>query len=100
VSRRPVESARYASEQFQRLPLDNGIPCSTSRAGNVWDTPAMESFIPSVATERTARKVHRTRDAARADVFDRIERPHDPRRRHSNLGYPGPMAFEDRAMQT
>lgn len=48
----------------------------------------------------SARKVYRTRDAARADVFDYIERFYDPRRRHSKLAYLSPMAFEDRAMQT
>ena len=41
-----------------------------SRAGNVWDDSTMESFFPSLKTERTARKVYRTRDKARADIFD------------------------------
>ncbi|PHP64607.1 IS3 family transposase, partial [Zhengella mangrovi] len=49
---------------------------------------------------RTARKVYRTRDAARADVFDYIERFYNPRRRHSKFGYLSPMAFEARTMQT
>jgi putative transposase len=44
-------------------------------------------------TERTARKVYHTRDAARADVFDYIEHFYNPRRRHSKLGHPSPMAF-------
>ncbi len=69
-----------------------------SRAGNVWDNSAMESFFSSLKTERTARKVYRTRDTARADVFDYIERFYNPRRRHSKLGYLSPMVFEDRAM--
>jgi len=30
---------------------------------------------------------YRTRDEARADVFDYIERFYNPRRRHSKLGY-------------
>jgi putative transposase len=71
-----------------------------SRSGNVRDNSAMESFFSSMKTERTARKVHRSRDAARADVFDDIERFCNPRRRHSKLGYLSPMAFEDRAMRT
>jgi putative transposase len=94
------QGSQYTSEQFQRLLLENGITCSMSRAGNVWDNSAMESFFSSMKTERTARKVYRTRDAARADVFDYIERFYNPRRRHSKLGYLSPMAFEDRAMQT
>jgi putative transposase len=35
---------------------------------------AMESFFSSLNTERTARKTYRTREDAKADVFDYIER--------------------------
>jgi putative transposase len=31
---------------------DNGITCSMSRAGNVWDKAAMESFFSSLKSER------------------------------------------------
>jgi len=70
VLRRPVESAQYTSEQFQRLMADNGVTCSMSRSGNVWDNAAMESFFSSLKTERVARKIYRTRNQAKADVFD------------------------------
>lgn len=92
------QGSQYTSEQFQRLLADNDIICSMSRAGNVWDNSAMESFFSSLKTERTARKVYRTRDQARADAFDYIERFYNPRRRHSTLGYISPMEFEARAM--
>ena len=39
----------------------------------------MESFFSSLKTERTARQDYRTRDEARADVFDYIERFYNPR---------------------
>lgn len=42
-----------------------------SRLGNVWDNAAMEGFS-SLKTERMARKVFRTREAARADVLNYI----------------------------
>jgi len=86
--------SQYMSEQFQRLMADHGIVCSMSRAGNVWDNAAMESFFSSLKTERTARKTYRTRDQAKADVFDYIERFYNPRRRHSTIGYLSPMEFE------
>jgi hypothetical protein len=44
------------------------------RAGNVWDNAAMESFFSSMKIERTERKIYRTHDQAKADVFDYIER--------------------------
>ena len=47
----------------------------------------MESFVCSLKRERTARKTFRTRGEARADVFDYIERFHNPKRRHSTIGY-------------
>jgi len=79
--------SQYSSEQFQRLMADNGVVCSMSRSGNVWDNAAMESFFSSLKTERIARKLYRTRDEARADVFDYIERFYNPKRRHSTIGY-------------
>jgi len=66
------QGSQYASEQFQRLIGDHGITCSMSRSGNVWDNAAMESFFSSLKTERTARKVYRARNDAKADVFDYI----------------------------
>ena len=68
-----------------------------SRSGNVWDNAAMESFFSSLKTERTARKLYRTRDEARADVFDYIQRFYNPKRRHSTIGYLSPMEFEQKA---
>jgi putative transposase len=91
------QGSQYSSEQFQRLMAGHGITCSMSRSGNVWDNAAMESFFSSLKTERVARKVDRTRDAARADVFDDIERFYNPRRRHSAIGYLSPTEFEQMA---
>jgi len=54
----------------------------------------MESFFSSLKTERIWRKVYRTRDAARADVFDYIERFYNTVRRHSTIGYLSPVEFE------
>ena len=89
--------SQYTSEQFQRLMTDHGVTCSMSRSGNCWDNAAMESFFSSLKTERTARKTYRTRDEAKADVFDYVERFYNPKRRHSTIGYMSPMDFEMKA---
>jgi len=86
--------SQYVSEQFQRLMADSGIVCSMSRSGNVWDNAAMESFFSSLKTERIERKTYRTRNEARADVFDYIERFYNSVRRHSTIGYVSPVEFE------
>lgn len=52
VLRRPLESAQYTSEQFQRLMADDGNICSMNRSGNFWDNAGMESFFSLLKTER------------------------------------------------
>ncbi len=89
--------SQHTSDQFQRLMTEHGVTCSMSRSGNVWDNAAMESFFSSLKTERIARKVYRTRDEARAHVFDYIERFYNTKRRHSTIGYLSPMEFEMKA---
>ena len=89
--------SQYTSEPFQRLMAEHGVTCSMSRSGNCWDNAAMESFFSSMKTERVARKVYRSRDEARADVFDYIERFYNSKRRHSTIGYISPMEFEMKA---
>jgi len=92
--------SQYSSEQFQRLLGELGITCSMSRAGNVWDNSAMESFFSTLKTERTARKTYRTRNEAKADVFDYIECFYNPKRQHSTIGYISPIQFEQQMQAT
>ena len=82
--------SQYTSEAFQRLMAEHGVVCSLSRSGNVWDNAVMDSFFSSLKVERIARRIYRTRDQARADVFDYIERFYNPRRRRSTIGYLSP----------
>ena len=89
------QGSQYTSEQFQRLMADNGVTCSMSRSGNVWDNAAMESFFSSLKTERVARKIYRTRNHAKAVVFDYIERFYNPTRRHSTPGLSQPHGLRD-----
>lgn len=60
-----------------------------SRSGNVCDTAAVDSF--SLKAERTEAKTYRTRDEARVDVFDYIERFYNIIRRHSTIDYLSPV---------
>ena len=90
------QGSQYASEAFQRLLADHDVDCSMSRSGNCWDNAAMESFFSSLKTERVSRRTYRTRDDAKADIFDYIERFYNPKRRHSTNGYLSPIAFEEK----
>ena len=89
------QGSQYTSEDFQKLLDAHGIICSTSRRGNCWDNVAMESFFATLKTERLSRKIYRTRDDLRADVFDYIERFYSPKRIHSTIGYLSPVQFEN-----
>jgi putative transposase len=91
------QGSQYTSEQFQRLMGERGVTGSMSRSGNCWDNAAMESFFSSLKTERVGRKVYRSRDEARADVFDYVERFYNPTRQHSTIGYKSPIDFEREA---
>ncbi len=93
------QGSQYTSAQFQDLLKAHGITCSMSKLGDVWDNAAMESFFSSLKIERIRGRVYRSRDEARADVFDYIERFYNPKRRHSTLGYLSPVDFEKQAMQ-
>jgi transposase InsO family protein len=52
----------------------------------------MESFFSSLKTERTARKVYRSRDEAKADVFDYVERFYNGVRTHRSLNKDAPVS--------
>ena len=54
----------------------------------------MESFFSTLKLERANRRRYQTRDEARADLFDYIERFYNPRRKHSTLDYISPVEFE------
>ena len=68
-----------------------------SRSGNVWDNSVMERFFSTLKIERCHRQHYATRQAARTDIFDYIERFYNPTRRHSTLGNVSPVAYEQAA---
>jgi putative transposase len=71
---------------------------AANSSGNVWDNAVMESFFSTLKTERTNPKHYSTRNAARADVFNYIERFYNPIRRHSTLGNISAIVFERAAI--
>lgn len=85
--------SQYASEVFQKKLTEFGMTCSMSRKGNCWDNAPTESFFNSLKNERVHGTRYATHDAARADLFDYIERFYNRSRRHSTLGYRSPIQF-------
>ena len=54
----------------------------------------VESFFSSLKKERIKKRIYKTRNLAREDVFDYIEVFYNRQRRHSHLGGVSPEAFE------
>jgi len=57
-------------------------------------------FFSLLKRERIRRRTYPTREDAKADVFDYIERFYNRWRRHAYLGYISPVEFENQAMKT
>ena len=86
--------AQYASEDYQHLLHSHGIECSMSGKGDCWDNAVMESFWGTLKTELVNHEHYRTRDQARASIFEYIEAFYNRVRLHSSLGYLSPEQFE------
>jgi len=65
-----------------------------SREGDCWDDVPMESFFHPMKTELVMRCDCKTRDGARASLFDYMEVFYNRQRRHSTIKYVAPLVFE------
>ncbi len=72
---------QFTSEEYQRFLKGHSLICSMSAVGSCADNAAAESFFGMLKRERVNRRQYRTRAEARADIFDYIERCHNPRQR-------------------
>jgi putative transposase len=88
------QGSQYGSDDWKRFCDANKLLPSMSRRGNCWDNAVAESFFSSLKKERIRKRIYKTRDLARADVFDYIEAFYNRTRRHSHLGGVSPEAFE------
>lgn len=88
------QGSQFGSDDFKRFCKAHRLQPSMSRRGNCWDNAVMESFFSSLKKERIRKRIYKTRDMARADVFDYIEVFYNRSRRHSHLGDISPEAFE------
>ncbi len=70
-----------------------------SRRGKCHDNAVAESYFQLLKRERIRSQVYLTRDKARADVFNYIEKFYNPKRRHGTAGDVSPIEFERRHFQ-
>lgn len=72
---------QFRSGDYQRFLKKQGLDCSMSAVGHCGDNAACEGFFGVLKRERTRRMRYPTLDSAKADLFDYIERFHNPRMR-------------------
>jgi transposase InsO family protein len=85
---------QYTSDDFRDVLARHGIACSMSGSGNCYDNAVVESFFGLLKRERVNRVRYRTREEARADLFEYIEVFYNRKRRHGYLGNVSPADFE------
>jgi len=88
------QGSQFTSLEWASYLKHHDMEPSMSRRGNCHDNAVAESFFNLLKRERIRRKVYRTRDEARADVFDYIEMFYNPTRKHARNGMLSPVEFE------
>jgi len=88
------QGTTYAAADYRALLARHAIRQSMSRKGNCWDNAPMESFFHSLKTELVMHCDYKTRDQARASLFEYMEVFYNRQRRHSTIRYEAPLAFE------
>ncbi|WP_211288277.1 IS3 family transposase, partial [Xanthomonas theicola] len=82
---RSDRGSQFRSGHDQDYLVANALVCSVSAVGHGGDNAACEGFFGQLKRERVYRMKYQTLDAARADVFEYIERFHSPRRRRRSI---------------
>ena len=88
------QGSTYAAANYRQLMRQYGIQQSMSRKGDCWDNAPMESFFHTLKTELVMHCDYKTRDEARASIFEYIEVFYNRQRRHSTAQYKAPLVFE------
>lgn len=85
--------SQYCSTEYQRLLRKFGFKCSMSRKGNCWDNAPMESFWGKLKMEWLNEQQFKTRDEAKAAVFEYIWIFYNRKRIHETNGYITPEEY-------
>ena len=72
---------QFTSDDYQRFLNRHTLLCSMSAVGHCGDNAACEGFFGLLKRDRVHHRKYRTRHEAKADLFDYIERFHNPRMR-------------------
>ena len=88
------QGSTYAASEYRTLLSKYNIRQSMSRKGDCWDNAPMESFFHTLKTDLVMHCDYKTRDQARASLFEYMEVFYNRQRRHSTISYEAPLVFE------
>lgn len=86
--------SQYASEEYTGILKANGITASMSRKGNCYDNAMVESFFRTLKVELVYTRKFKTREEAKAAIFEFIEVWYNRQRIHSSIDYMTPEQYE------
>lgn len=87
--------SQYASKEHRKLLEQHCIRQSMSRKGDCWDNAVAESFFHTLKTELVFHERYKTREQAKASIFEYIEVFYNRKRRHSANYLMSPANFEN-----
>tara|TARA_B100000745_G_scaffold292429_1_gene233266 strand:+ start:133 stop:525 length:393 start_codon:yes stop_codon:yes gene_type:complete len=88
------QGCQYTSYDWQTMLKAQNLKASMSRKGNCHDNACAESFFGLLKRERIKRKIYRTREDGKADVFNYIELFYNSTRRHGHANDMSPVDYE------
>lgn len=88
------QGSQFTSHEWASFLTMHNLQPSMSRRGNCHDNAVAESFFQLLKRERIKRKIYKTRELARQDIFDYIEMFYNPIRRHSHAANLSPVNYE------
>lgn len=88
----------YGAGSYIAILTHHGMIQSQSRKGDCYDNAVVESFFANLKNELTWHCRFKTRDEAKAAVFDYIEVFYNRQRLHQTLDYVTPVRYEERVV--
>lgn len=92
--------SQYASDAYTEKLDAHKITASMSRKGNCYDNAFVETFFRTLKVELVYRTRFKTRNEAKAAIFEFIEVWYNRQRLHSSLGYLTPQDYEAKQQLT
>lgn len=93
------QGSAYVGALYRAELQRNGAVASMSRRGNAYDNAVVESFFSNLKNELTHHRQFKSRDEARAEIFDYIELFYNRHRAHATLRYVSPDEYETENVQ-